>query len=117
MTAFVNSIPLSLWVLFTAVISMLGGAYLSRKKDSAEMTTKNIEGAQMIWDKYDRDIARLTNRVASLEHNEAMNDHRMREMEIAQGTLKEELRQKNDKIQELLAQIENGSSPELRAKE
>ena len=103
--------------ILNGVALALVGVWFSRKKDSAEMTTKNIEGAQMIWDKYDRDIARLTNRVASLEHNEAMNDHRMREMEIAQGTLKEELRQKNDKIQELLAQIENGSSPELRAKD
>ena len=66
------------------------------------------------------DIA--SRRISSLEHNEQMNQRRMREMETEQDRLKKDLKVKDDYIQELLAGIEklvaqiirHDSSPEWR---
>ena len=80
------------------------------KKSPAELTTKNIEGAKLIWEQYDKDLKALKNRVKSLEQNETMNEHRMMEMEIAQGKLKTKLEKWNEGIKILIAQIESHDS-------
>ena len=88
---------------------------LSRRLDEETEKRRGLE----------RTAANDNQRISSLEHNEQMNSHRMREMEIAQGKLKEDLRQKNIYIQELLAGIEkltvqitkHDSKPDWRPKD
>jgi len=126
-------------VVVPAVVMVLltfGGIYFSRKKDKADMTTKNIEGAKQVWDEYEKRIARLeraehaakqenhrlSNAIASLEHNDIENQKWIKSLEGMHERLQadhRELRRQYDELLEryrkLKDQVEHGSSPHLRA--
>jgi chromosome segregation ATPase len=122
MMEWIANIPPSIMLILNGFLLAVLGVYFSRKKDKAEMTTKNIEGAQIVWDEYEKRIQRLEQdavlsqkaaelskqeerklsaRVSSLEHNDKENQTWIQSLETQYALLKKEHYELRDKYAKL----------------
>ena len=135
MIDWINNISPSIILGINGVILALMGVWFSRKKDKAEMTTKNIQGARIVWGEYEKKMAHMqgeidqlrrhssgqSSRISSLEHNEKENQKWIGQLERMTERLQKENKELRHQYDELLdryralkVEVEHGSKPDLR---
>ena len=132
------TIPASVWAFSGGIVIAVIGVWFSRKKDKAAMTTKNIEGARIVWNRYDKQLAEMQSeiarlrqrsskqsaRISSLEQNEKANQKWIGELERMTEKLQRDNKELRRQYDELLAkykalkvEVNHSSRPDLRAGE